>query len=179
MERIYKLENGKRIKIYFREGDFKLTGSVLDEKENAMAFEDFSVILIKDADGNIFFEYDGEKVYVEDYEALQIYELNNKLDEEGVRIKKSELLSTCTKYSDSVGFLINVDNKNVLYELSEKEYSKYEWKYRVTLMPVKEWQYPVMDLDFESLTESINSGEVKIVNKQKYMLNSEFQKVFK
>lgn len=201
----YTLKNGSRIYVFLWDDilkgyDYRKTTTLYNVSENGNILynNEQKIKIQKDKNNELFFEIDGEKKYFNDFDYYDVDELIKKLYENSSKIKPDDIAATFMKDTSNVGifcvlptvdFLIpdmaisifTVDSpEKVLCHLSDKDYEKHLWSYKVTIEvadPELKDLYGTQIVYTSDLTNAIKFGIVDLVNINDYKKEKEPEKV--
>ncbi len=201
----YKLKNGKLLSVYLTEDILNnnllrtSTGAYeLDENGFRSDSNEIEIYLKIDKSRNLFFEYEGEKIYFKDYEYMTTDQLIEYIDscDEKWKIFDDDVLATFLKDTDNVGLICelneydgfalfvlgigmtssNGNKRETLCIPTEKRYEKANWGYKITIEAADENLrsfYAGETYYFSDFVSSIKRGNIKLVNLKTYDKNQE------
>lgn len=167
---------------YFKER--KVEMSFFDDDNHRIGNRRF-VMLCKDLDnGHYYFVIDGQKIYVSEYEYLEIEDLISKI-QNGEYVSLDIFVSSLIKNADKIAFIeqrwvpdlifpaLGVRSysgdykfKNVICVPIEENYDREHWSYKIETVPVNDEEKLIYGKDNHYICDyfsSITNGYVRII----------------
>lgn len=200
MNTYYELRNGKKITLFYWSDEFM-------KNDDRREFVEVSEILPsgyvsrsnkkcrihKDNDG-IYFTYDGEKVYINNYEAMtdaEIIEYSKRVVGNKNDYRFGDCLwATLMKHGETLGFVMNARVRDIVGPLGISFFSfsdtkalfvvdendgwygeKSNWEYKLPLAPYRPEAciFGHENCEFSDFVSSIKRGDIEIVDKNAYI----------
>ena len=200
MNAVYTLKSGNRVSAYFWsdffKGDFRrgmVDVTPIERDSFTYAGKEKSAKIFEDYKGH-YFVWEGQKVYLNDFEALDVTTLSAKI-KKGIEnkdrwfVREDEILATFQKYSDDVVVLAEMPvfdmiipfmgigltgdkTKKVACVLDDKQYEKHEWGYKIRLVPNDFKDKATVAAEnyyFSDFCDMLKSGLFEVVDKSAYI----------
>lgn len=196
MNAIYKLKNGQRIEINLREDIINgnpfpntVSGYMLYENGEKGISPDFESILLRDkTTGALYFLFNDEKIYISDFQAMNVQELIDKIEQDE-EITRDDIVATLIKHGDNIAFVTSIVYHTCVGVEQEvrcipeiKGEGKIDWEIGITLIPENLSNitlYRPVFMIYQELIDKIRSGEISVICRDTRKKRKNPQKVMK
>ena len=199
MDAYFRLKNGEKITAYlwseFFTNDFSRGEiSVHTINKDGIWSSDEKVVPLKEDDKGAYFIWKDEKFYIKDYLADDVFTMSKRLMEcvekqDRWLVKEDEVLATLMRYSEDVVIIMELPcYETIISEmgvalmgdktravgcvLDDTRYSKYEWKYKVGIVPndfIDKATVSGRTMYFSDFVSALTSGRIIIMRRVDYM----------